>query len=297
MMNEMNFKMPTSLNELALNLDNADEKTYLISGGTDLIIKLREKKIYSGTIIDLKGIQELNYIRQIEQAICIGANTTFTEMIHSEILIKNAPCLVQAAEQIGSTQIRNAATIGGNIANAFAGADAIPALIAMGVKVKIMNATGEFFLKDIDEVVIGSGENSLHKDEVITEVIAPVLGHGYKSFFGKIGSRERVTIAKLNMAVVVKNNHETGVIEEAKVVLGSLGPKAFRSDLVETGLVGKHITDSLQRAFEKALIGQIDISIAGRSSRPYKREAVKALSEDAFSNLFGSPAWRCYNEK
>ncbi|AOT68648.1 FAD binding domain-containing protein [Geosporobacter ferrireducens] len=286
-MEEMLLKTPCSVAELVTALKGADTNTYLISGGTDLIIKLRKNRIYSGTMIDMKGIRSLEYIREEAGFVKLGANTTFIHIINSPVLQQYAACLVEAAGQIGSTQIRNVATVGGNIGNAFAGADCIPALMAMDAKVEVICSKGESYIKDIADIVIGSGKNSLKKDEAIIEIAFPIQGNRCRTAFGKIGSRSRVTIAKINMAAFIKLDETEERIEEARIFLGALGPKAFRSRIVEEALVGRTVSLELIHSFAEALTAQVDSAIAGRSSQEYKREAIRGLADEVFYKLFG----------
>lgn len=286
-MEEMLFKTPSSVEELVTALKDADASTYLISGGTDLIIKLRKNRIYSGTMIDMKGITSLEYIKEETGLIKLGANTTFTQIINSPIVQQYAACLVEAASQIGSTQIRNVATVGGNVGNAFAGADFIPALMAMGAQVEVISSKGDTYVKDIGDILLGSGKNSLKKDEAIIEIAFPIQGKQHKTAFGKIGSRSRVTIAKINMAACIRLDEAGDKIEEARIVLGALGPKAFRSSAVESVIIGKPISPKLANAFAAALTEQVDSAIAGRSSQEYKREAICGLADEVFGKLLG----------
>ncbi|WZL73837.1 FAD binding domain-containing protein [Clostridiaceae bacterium 35-E11] len=285
-MDEMIMKTPNTIKELTEALKDVDNNTYLISGGTDLIIKFRKDRIHSATVIDLKGIKELSYIKEEDGCIKIGAGTTFTEIGDHPLLQNHAACLVEGVCQIGSTQIRNVATIGGNVANAFAGADAIPGLIAMDAKVKVLNAQGETYVKEVEQILLGAGKNSLKPDEAIIEIIIPALGKDYQSAFAKVGSRSRVTIAKMNIAAVVKVNEDNQMIEDVRIVLGALGPKAFRSSMVENILIGKKISEGVAAAFTDALTKQVDLAIPGRKSRVYKREAVKGLGDEIYHKLF-----------
>ena len=135
-------KTPSNINGLVECLKGADEDTYLISGGTDFIIKMRDNPLLNGTIVDLKGIKELNYIKIKDDFILIGANTTFTEIAENCAIKSHAKALSLAALNVGSTQIRNVATLAGNLANAAPAADSIPALIALGAEIKVIN--GDF---------------------------------------------------------------------------------------------------------------------------------------------------------
>lgn len=110
-------------------LKNADDRTFLLSGGTDLVIKLRKQGVYSGTIIDVSGIEELKYIRTDTDYLRVGANTTFAEISESHLVRQHAVCIAEAAAQVGSQQIRNAARMAGNVANSSPRGDSIPALL------------------------------------------------------------------------------------------------------------------------------------------------------------------------
>ncbi len=285
-MSNMIMKTPASIDELVMCLKQSDDNTYLLSGGTDLIIKLRNSKIYEGTLIDLTGIDDLKQIKYNAEYIKIGAAATFNQITSNTMLIKHAKCLVQASSQIGSTQIRNAATLGGNIANAFAGADAIPALIALDAMVTILKSDKTTYTKPIDEIIKGSRKNTLYKDEAIIEISIPIANDNCISAFAKLGSRSRVTISKLNIAATAQV--KDGTIEAVKIVLGALGTKAFRALSVEKAIENKDISEALYTAFENELVKQVDEAIPNRSSLGYKREAIRGLAEDVYFDLFGS---------
>lgn len=285
-MSEMTIKTPQTLDELKFYMSTADDNTYILAGGTDFIIKMNKNNIYEGTIIDLIGIDKLNYIKKEDNFIKIGANTTFTDVVESDVINKYATCLAQAALMVGSTQIRNCATIAGNVANASQAADCIPALMCLNAKAKIMNGKGIFIEKNIEELVLGINKNSLKKDEVIVEILIPIRNSNYKSAFSKIGSRSSVTISKLNIAVGLKFGK---VIEEVSIVIGSLGEKAFHSTICEDSLNDKQVNSDLFESFKEKLREQVDLAIPNRKSKEYKREAILGIGDEIISKLFESP--------
>lgn len=282
-MNDIIIQTPQTLNELKNYLSIADERTYILGGGTDFIIKMNKNNLYEGTFIDLTGINELNYIKKENGFIKIGANTTFTEISENQMVNIEASCIAQAASMVGSTQIRNCGTIAGNVANASQAADCIPALMCLNAKVKIMNGKGIFTEKNVDEVVLGINKNCLEKDEVIVEISIPLENSSFKSGFCKIGSRSAVTISKLNIAVNIKLGQ---VVEEATVVIGSLGEKAFYSTICEEVLVNKKIDEELFKAFKEKLKYQVELAIPNRSSKVYKREAIMGIGDEIIEKLF-----------
>lgn len=285
-MSNMRMKTPRNIEELKQCLREADDKIILLGGGTDLMIHIRKNRIYEGTLLDLKGVNELRGIQLQGSQIHIGANTTFTEMVHHDLLQAHGLCLVEAAARIGSTQIRNVATIGGNVANAFPGADAIPALMALDASIEVMNGNGEVYEKPLEEIILGQRRTSLKSGEVIAGITLPMRNESYKSAFEKIGSRSTVTIAKLNAAILVKVSEQEACIKEAKVVLGALGPKAFASEIAGKVLLEQRVSKELEQEFAQELMNQVDLAIPGRASQAYKREAVRGLANSLFHKLF-----------
>ncbi|KAB3529312.1 FAD binding domain-containing protein [Alkaliphilus serpentinus] len=277
------FYSPQSLRELIEHLAEIHNPCF-VAGGTDLMIKIRNYKIKPTTIVNLNRIHEMVYIRKEDEAIAIGAMTTFTQIAESPIVNRYARCLGQSAGNVGSKQIRNIATIGGNIANAAPCADSITSLMALGARVKTINIWGEIHEKPIDDVIIGREENNLDEKEVIIEIRIPTLEGGY-SAFSKIGSRTAVTISKLNMAIVLSYNKADAAIECPKVAFGALGPKPFISDAVANSIKGKKFTYPVIDVIKPVLLKEVEASIAGRASFPYKREAIMGLAENTLNLL------------
>ena len=130
----MNFFMPRNLEELADALKEKDENTYLCAGGTDLVIHLRARKKFHYSLIDLTHLEEIKKIEETQDEILIGAAVTMTQLEKSPVIRKYIPALAKAASMVGSTQIRNRATVGGNVANASQSSDTTPVLLAYGAE-------------------------------------------------------------------------------------------------------------------------------------------------------------------
>lgn len=280
----MKAEAPKNLEELKFLLKNINNNTYFIAGGTDFIIRMRENGLYNINIIDLSGIEELKYIKEEDEFLKIGANTTFSEIEYNPRINKYFKCLKESSEKLGSTQIRNTATMAGNIANASPAADSIPALLSLDAKVKTINKFGQESIRKLDDVVAGLNKNNLELGEIITEILVPLKYKEYSTSFAKLGSRSTVTISKLSISVSLKYEDK---IKDIKVAIGSLGPKAFRSVISEELLEGKAFTNDLLEEFKNVLQRQVDLSIPTRESRHYKREAIRGLAESVFRNIFG----------
>lgn len=284
-MNEIKIETPKNINELLKGL-NIKERKYILAGGTDLIIQLRNEQIRKGILIDITGIKELKQIKLQEKYISIGSAVTYRQIIDSALIKKYATCLIEASEMIGSTQIRNTATIGGNVANAFAGADIVPPLIAVNSLIKVLKADGTYSIISIQNIIKSSGKNALREDEIIIEILIPVEVEEYRTAFAKIGSRSTVTISKLNIAGAVRINKENNTITDINIILGCLGAKAFQANLAEKTLKSKKISWDVKKEFVLALVKEVDMAIPNRSSLYYKREAIRGLAEEIFSKLF-----------
>jgi CO/xanthine dehydrogenase FAD-binding subunit len=257
-------------------LKKAPQNFRFLAGGTDLIIKIREKKITPDIVIDLSRIKELKYIKETKDEIKIGAITNFTQIAESQIIQKYALCLAQAAASVGSVQIRNGGTIGGNIANASPAADSLPALVALGAKVKIENANGER-IEDIVDILVGVEKTSLQPGDVITEIVIPKLDSSYKSAFAKLGRRKALAIARINLAVIFKLDGND-IIQEAIIGLGAVGPTAYRPYDVEKTLIGRKLDSILIEEMGELLSAVVEKKIGNRASMPYKKEAIKGLA-------------------
>jgi CO/xanthine dehydrogenase FAD-binding subunit len=280
------FMTPGSIPELIGVMGQATPESKLLAGGTDLVIALQGRRCRPDLVIDLSGVEELRYIRLEQGAVHIGALTTFTAIAESPVIREYAPCLAEAAGGVGSTQIRNSGTIGGNVANASPAGDSIPVLLALGAVARVLDKDGQVAELSIDQLISGSGRTALRCDQVIAEFAFPALSGGYRSTFVKLGSRTAVSIAKLNMAVVIGYDQAGGVISEARVGLGAIGTKAFREEGAEELLQGKAADERLRLAFADELSQAVERAIPGRYSLPYKREAIRGLADDAWTRLF-----------
>ncbi len=277
---------PDNLSELRDALKQATPKSKILAGGTDLVMAIHKNRINPDILIDLSGVKELKYIKLEDNHLHIGAMVTFTQIKENESVRKHALCLAESAVLVGSNQIRNAGTIGGNIGNASPAGDTIPALMALEARARIMNSSGQVEEKDLNEIITGSGKTSLGCDQVITEIIIPVLGDAYRSTFAKLGSRTAVTIARLNIALVMKYDDTANTISDVRVGLGAIGVKAFRDRRVEGILNGRKADEHLAEVFAEELSVTVQMAIPGRYSLPYKKEAIKGLARDAWRQLF-----------
>ena len=287
---------PADAEELVAALAQATPRTRLLAGGTDLVRAIRRPGSAPDLILDLTGMTELSYVRLDGETLRVGATTTFTELQTDRLVREHALCLGLAAAHVGSAQIRNIATIGGNIANASPCADGATALTALGAAVTTVDGTGLVRTRPLGDVLLGPSRTSLAHDEAIVEFSFAALGPEHRSAFAKIGSRTAVSVARLSAALVVRFDAAAGALADVRVALGAVGEVAFRASALERALEGRPADEESARIFAEGCVGAVQESIAGRYSLPYKQHAAVGLAYDAWNGLAlvsppCEPAW------
>lgn len=254
-------------------------KVRFLSGATDFINEMKE--ISCDCVIDLSQIKELRYVKAEEGLVRIGSGMTFTELAANKIIQEKVTALAQAASQVGSVQIRNRATIGGNVASASPACDSLPILVAFDASIVVIGPQGARIIP-----ASSMGKTSLREKEFITEIVLPIASK-QRSAFGKIGSRTAVTIAKLNMVMQVEYDCQVNKISRGKIALGALGMVPICPIRAEQFMIGQTVDSVFATKLATLLTETVNEMIPGRASQPYKAAAIKGLTFDVISALFG----------
>ena len=276
----MSFAMPETREELLKALRELDGAR-LCAGGTDLMIRLREEKQFHYSLIDLTHMREMAGIEETGETVRIGAAVTMTELERSAVVRRCLPALAEAASMVGSTQIRNRATIGGNVANASQSSDLMPVVLAYGASAQVCRKTGAVESCLVEELVKGLGKTTLEDGDVI--LAFEFRKSDALSSFAKIGSRKSVAISKVN--VCIKAEVEEGGLKNVSVLLGAVGPKARRSPLIERVLEGMNLEHPDEERLKEAVYAQIEENIPDRKSKHYKKPAACGILYDALEDL------------
>jgi xanthine dehydrogenase FAD-binding subunit len=244
-----------------------------LAGGTDMLVRLHDRltKPWPKLLI-LENVQQLHKITATKTAISIGPLTTFTEIEDSSLLRKHATQLVMAAALAGSCQIRNRATIGGNIANGSPAGDTIPPLYVLGAVLELSSAKRKRSVP-IEKFFIGPGKTVLNNNELITAIKIPRLtNHG---FFMRLATRRALAISKVSVAanIIIKKSK----IESAKIALGAVAPTVIRATRTEDYLVGKEITDEIIKEAANIIKDEARPIDDIRSLAIYRKEMVGVL--------------------
>lgn len=248
-----------------------------IAGGTDLLLSGRLLP-RQGLLVDISAINGLTGIKTDGGDIEIGGASTVAALEAHAGLAKRFPALAQAAAECGSVQIRNRATLGGNIANAAPAADLVPVLALAEARQRLMMPGGA-------SAEIPLGDFRPEAGGLIMEVILPEAKLLPRSAFVKLGPRRDLTISRLNMAAM--GEFSSGRFGELRLVAGSLGPRPIRLGRAGAALAGRQLTSAALRDFMQALSEEVDAAIPGRASWSWKRQAIRGLGLDLIARLCG----------
>jgi carbon-monoxide dehydrogenase medium subunit len=290
------FYQPATLQEACqLVRDNGPGGRFL-AGGTDLVIAMKEKGLLPKYIVDLKRLPGLCGIREnVDGSITLGALTTMYAIETSALIKRKFAFLAQSAAEVGSIQIRNRATIGGNMANATPSADTAPALIALGATANIAGANGERTLA-LEDFFKGPGQTVMSADEILTAVTIPKTAASLVGEYIKFSPREMMDLAYVGVAVAY-NLAADKKCTAVRIVLGAVAPTPIRAKRAEAVLEGQTLSEArAENAGQIAAEEARPISDV-RSSADYRRAMVGAMTKRALLNAAVGPAKSWYDRR
>ena len=268
------YVRPTTVAETIKLLVNSGHRARLIAGGTDLLV---EKDPETEIVIDVADLG-LNYVETNSQGIKIGAATTFAVLETSPALSKSPyNILAKAAHLMGTPQIRNVATIGGNISSAVPSADSPPALLALAAIVRIAGPTGERTI-NLTDFFLDARKNALNTGELLVEIQLPVLPTHTAATFVKKGRVAAADLALVNGAVSLTITPE-GLCEDLCIALGAVAPTPLRTKKAEAMLRGKKPQEDLLSKVADCAANEISPISDVRGSAEYRRTLSRVLVE------------------
>ncbi|MFQ5682850.1 MAG: FAD binding domain-containing protein [Candidatus Binatia bacterium] len=275
---------PTSLGEASAILKNNGPGGHFLAGGTDLVIAIKEKGLVPNYVVDLKKIPALSGIREgADGSLIIGALTTMRELEISPVICRKYPFLAQSAAEVGSIQIRNRATVGGNMANATPSADVAPSLLVLDAKVKISSPSGERVI-DLEHLFRGPGQTVMRSEEILVAILIPPSDPRLTGEYIKLSPRETMDLAYVGVAVTLTLSKEEKRCEAVRIALGAVSPTPMRARKAEAVVAHQCLTEEIAaQAGEEASRECRPISDV-RSSAEYRREMVRAMTKRALLN-------------
>ncbi len=278
---DFEYYAPKTLEEASKLLKELGKEAAALAGGTEIIVKMKEGSRRPKHIVNLKKIPGLSGIKETSDGIEIGALTTIREVETSSLIKEKYPILYESAKVLGSVQIRNRATVGGNICNASPCADTAVGLLSADATACISGLEGEREVPLVD-FFIGPGRTVLAPGEILTSIKVPKMASGSKSVFNRV-ARVSMDLATISLAAVaiMKN----GVVDDVKLAWGTVAPTPMRTKDVEAFLKGKKLTDEIIDETAELASKSIKPREKGRSTGPYKRRVAKGFIVETLSKL------------
>lgn len=266
---------PRDIKSAEIYLDSL-EKSKILAGGTDLIPEMQSEKNDVLYLISLNKIDKLKHIKEFAHHVMAGSMATFSDMQEAESIKKNFGCIFDCCKKMGSPQIRNTATIGGNIVNSAPAADLVPCLMISGTvfliessKIKRRFKCEEYF-ENISKLKIAD-------NEILTQIIM-TKSKGASGFY-KLGKRNSLAISRISAACYIEE--EKGKVLNFKVALGAVAKVPMRLYEVEDMVKGKNMEYLYSRNVVEKIKDTVYESIKERQSAPFKKEAVEGVYNEA----------------
>jgi len=252
-MKSFEYFSPKSLDEASRFLLEREKEAKLMAGGTDLLVAMKTGGISPRQVVDLKRIPGLGKIGWNENGgLEIGALATVHEIESSSLIREKFPLLAKAASVLGSLQIRNKATIGGNLCHASPAADLAPPLIALEARVHLFSQQGSRSV-ELENFFLGPGVTALRPGEILTGIEIPPMSVHSGGTYLKFALRKEMALAVLSVATVLTLTPADSVCRKARISLGAVAPTPIRAKEAERVLDGKRIGDDLiQKASDLA---------------------------------------------
>ena len=267
---EFDYRRPASLAEAIGILSDYPGSVRVLAGGTDLVAWLRDDAVAPDVLVDIKDVPGLRDITVGDDALSIGSLITFTELIESDLVRERAPLLVEMAETVASTGIRNRATMVGNICSAVPSCDAGPVLLAYETTVHLAGPAGERSV-DINGWFVGLRETALTEDEVVTRVDIKLRQHG--GVYVKLMRYAGEDLAQAAVGIVVYPENEY------RVAFGAVAPTPFRSTRIEDALRGKPLDKALVADVVAMVSDEISPITDMRASAEYRTRMTEVMLE------------------
>jgi aerobic carbon-monoxide dehydrogenase medium subunit len=291
------FYQPSTVQEASRLLKDNGPGGRFLAGGTDLVIAMKEKGLLPKYIVDLKRLPGLSGIREnSDGSITLGALTTMYAIETSAVIKKRYPFLAQSAAEVGSIQIRNRATIGGNMANATPSADTAPALIALNAIAKIANANGERMVK-LEDFFKAPGQSVMSADEILTEIAIPKTAQNLVGEYIKFSPREMMDLAYVGVAVAYNLGDKDKKCAGVRIVLGAVAPTPIRATRAEAAIEGQPLSESLAEKVGQLAAEEAKPISDVRSSADYRRAMVGTMTKRALLNAAVGPAKSWYDRR
>lgn len=283
-MKEFDYVRPNSMEKAVSILTSRKGEAKVLAGGTDLLNLIAKGQISPKLVVSLKNIPECRDIKKKNGSVSIGAFCTLRNVANSEFLGDKYQILRDAVQQIGSGQIRNRATIGGNICNASPAADTAAPLMVLDAETIIQGPKG-MRRESIMDFFVGPNETILASDEILTTITLPEIQGRGEGLYLKLGRRKALDLAVVGVAVYIVQEPSSEKISHIRMAISSAAPKPLRmfeaESILEGRLSEKHV---IEKAASVASVASDPITDV-RASKEYRKELVRVLTIRAITSI------------
>jgi len=272
------YQLAYSLTEAVEAYDQAEKPVRFVSGGTDLLLEIQQGNHPTmKTLIDLNHIEEMRELRITGEQIFIGAAVPVSQITQSPLINEHAKAVAEATGLIGGPQVRNSATLGGNVAHALPAADGMISLVIMDAVAIIFSKSG-YSKKNILDLFKGPGVSALANDEILVGFEFPIKNLGEGSAFDRVMRPQGVALPILNNAVWLRRKGD--IIEDIRIAFGPSGPVPTRALLVEEALRGNKLTNETISMAKATILETVKFRTSKmRATSEYRYHLAQALLE------------------
>jgi CO/xanthine dehydrogenase FAD-binding subunit len=282
------YYTPGCLSDALDVLQQLGSRARIIAGGTDMVLDFSSNRVPAAkALVDVSAIPELKGIRLEDGMVTIGAAETLTRVLQSPILRSQVPVLTEAVRTIAGPQVRNTATLGGNVVNASPAADTVPALLVLDADILISGPDNKSRSLPVEKFLLGVRKVDLLPGEIVTAFSFRLPNASARQYFRKVQPRHSMAIAMLNLAILVEV--VDGYISDVRLSMGAVAPTALRLRGVEAALRAKPVSTALDSNTFTAVTSEILPITDFRASSSYRLRVAKNLLREAVSSLLEQP--------
>ena len=242
-LSKFDYYAPETIDEACKLAAELGEGAMFLAGGTDLLIKMKRKHLEPKAVIDIKKISGLDEITfDSEKGLTIGPTATITTIENHPVIKEKYPAIAEAAHATANVQIRNMASISGNLCNAAPSAENAPVLMAMGAQVTLTSTAGTRTVP-LDQFFLGPAQTVVKQGELLTAINVPVPPKGSGAAYQHISARGKVDISAVGVGVMLIMNGD--ICEDARIFLGAVAPVPMMAVKAQDVLKGNKITEEL----------------------------------------------------
>lgn len=280
------YLSPHSISEAILALTSAPGPSIPIAGGTDLLLDIQQgRHTPVHTLVDLTAIPELTQVEERAGKLFIGAAAPLNRIARHPLVAQHAQALVEACDLVGGPQVRNVATLGGNVAHALPAADGTIALLALDAEAEIADVFGTRQVP-LNDLFLGPGKSSLkHGEELLVGFYIPLMKIHQASCFKRIMRPQGVALPIINLAIRLSRSAD--IIEDIRIAVGPGAAIPWRAQQAEQALLGESLSLETVHAAQEALLAHVSFrSSLRRATAEYRRHLVGELFRETLETAW-----------